>query len=640
MRDYTKYSFFIAALAVVSLLGISFIPPFSIGGINFRRANIISEIYQFDDKRADREIEISEEDLAFIDEHEDDFEDKVETPDGDGHSESWDLGSGSSVVDHRIAPEEWSEGDPVIKIENYAEEDERSIEDFCALLGEATESRIVRIGFLGDSYIEGDIITADVRQQLQERYGGGGVGFIPFDSPLAANKPTVKHTFGGWKNHELIYKRNAPEELQDRFYISGTVSEPSEGAWTKYETTRFRKNLSSVSTARLIFTNTMESKITMVINDTIERQFTPPISDLPQLINVSGARIADLKVTVDNPEGFYGYGTIMEGTRGVALDNYSIRGNSGLALFGTNGAVNRQINQSLGYDLIVLQYGLNIMEAEVTGYAGYGDQMRRLINYMKSCFPGAAIVVLGVGDRSMQEDGEFVTMPAVPGMIRAQRNAARETGVAFWSIYDVMAHYGGMTGFVEKGWAAKDYTHLSYGGGRKIAEEFVKALEYVKRHSEVRLTEEDRRRLTQPVESISTFESVDVESLRPADTMIIEKLALPDSLKPKPVADSTIRELQRLLEADGESVDSVNIERSDDHRQQEEGEQSRRHSPELEGGQSAEQSRKEDRRAGRDDRRRPTDEHHGAEEDGFGTMGDIGLFYSDEDGSVVGGRDA
>lgn len=576
MKDYTKYSFYITALVVVILLGISFVPPFSMGGINFKRANIISEIYQFDDKIADREIEISDDDKAFIEELDDEFDTFDEPKDEPQKEESWNLGE-SSVAEYRIPKEEWQEGDPAIRIEDYSDEEGRGIADFCALLGSATENRLVRLGFLGDSYIEGDIITADIRQQLQERYGGGGVGFMPFDSPLSANKPTVKHTFGGWKNYNLIYKRNAPEELQDKFYISGNVLVPADNAWAEYETTNFRRNLANVSMARLIFTNKEASTITMVVNDTIERQFTPPASELPQIINISGGRLKNIRVEVENGEGFYGYGVVMEGSKGVALDNYSIRGNSGLALFGTNSSVNRKIDQALDYDLIVLQYGLNIMEAEVTGYAGYGKQLRRLINYMKSCFPKAAIVVLGVGDRCMQQDGEFVTMPAVPGMIAAQRAAARDCGVAFWSIYDVMAHYGGMIGFVEKGWAAKDYTHLSYGGGRRIAQEFVKALDYVKRHSEVELSEEESQESWQPVESISSFgvvgegDSVVLEEgdtllfgtdgeleeqLRPQyDTIVPQEIELPDSLIPQHERE---RRLQR--EQEGDKPDSLGLE--------------------------------------------------------------------------------
>ena len=59
-------------------------------------------------------------------------------------------------------------------------------------------------------------------------------------------------------------------------------------------------------------------------------------------------------------EGFIGYGAVFEAD-GVVVDNYSVRSNNGQAMFWTNPSVNAQMNDLLGYDLVILQYGLNIM---------------------------------------------------------------------------------------------------------------------------------------------------------------------------------------------------------------------------------------------------------------------------------------
>ena len=61
-----------------------------------------------------------------------------------------------------------------VPIEDYS--DSGRIRAFCDTLLNAR--RPVRIAFLGDSFVEGDILTADLREQLQtafgERPGGGG----------------------------------------------------------------------------------------------------------------------------------------------------------------------------------------------------------------------------------------------------------------------------------------------------------------------------------------------------------------------------------------------------------------------------------------------------------------------------------
>ena len=48
--------------------------------------------------------------------------------------------------------------------------------------------------------------------------------------------------------------------------------------------------------------------------------------------------------------------------------------------------------------------------------------------------------------------------------------------MAFWNTYEAMQLLGGMTHFVEQGWAGKDYTHINYGGGREIARSLYYAL--------------------------------------------------------------------------------------------------------------------------------------------------------------------
>ena len=147
-----------------------------------------------------------------------------------------------------------------------------------------------------------------------------------------------------------------------------------------------------------------------------------------------------------------------------------------MALFETNSFVNQQINRMRGYDLVVLQYGLNVMTAEVHSYNSYAKTLAHIIRYTQQCFPGASILVMGVGDRSKMQNGQFITMPSVHGMIKAQRKAAKETGVAFWNTFEAMGGENSMVAFVEKKWASQDHTHIRFPGGKFIAKELAAAL--------------------------------------------------------------------------------------------------------------------------------------------------------------------
>ena len=59
---------------------------------------------------------------------------------------------------------------------------------FSAIKQGETLGRPVRVAFLGDSFIEGDILVADLRAALQQVFGGEGVGFVPVNS-VAAKVP-------------------------------------------------------------------------------------------------------------------------------------------------------------------------------------------------------------------------------------------------------------------------------------------------------------------------------------------------------------------------------------------------------------------------------------------------------------------
>jgi hypothetical protein len=101
-----------------------------------------------------------------------------------------------------------------------------------------------------------------------------------------------------------------------------------------------------------------------------------------------------------------------------------------------------------------------------------------MIAYAKSCFPDAAILVLGVSDRWVKdaESGVYGPMSSVGSMISYQRSAAEMSAVSFWPTADAMALYGGMPGFVSNGWAAKDYTHINFAGGKRVGEELHRAI--------------------------------------------------------------------------------------------------------------------------------------------------------------------
>ncbi len=511
--DYTRRCTTAPLWVVAVLVVVSLVPAWSVGGVRLRRANILSEVvrYEADAHSAETELPYDEAefeiDLEAISEQvaavQEQFtaaeSDPGNTPAADSTATEtcyvWDLDghalpdedSGCTTAEENSDTPKEDIGAPEERL-CLPDEEQRitPIEDFdstgCSPMERLYEKCTrygtrVRIAFLGDSFVEGDILTADLREQLQERFGGCGCGFAPAASPLTGFRRTVKTASRGWSSYNIMQRRTTPADLAASHIVSGWVCRPERGASTRWECTAARHCIDSCREANLLFVSRVESRVEVTVNDSLCRTFTVTPAEVLRCISVRGTiRSVEMKV-LEGQSGFIGYGAQLGGD-GVVVDNFSIRSNNGQAMFWSDAALNAQLDHEVGgYDLVILQYGLNIMQNGVDHYTNYATQLGKMIAYVRRCFPRAAVLVLGVSDRSTRSaEGGFVPMQAARGLTQYQRGAARTAGAAFWSTYDAMQELGGMARFVEQGWAGKDYTHINYAGGREVATALCRAL--------------------------------------------------------------------------------------------------------------------------------------------------------------------
>ncbi len=487
-------------LLIAILVGVSFIPPQTLCGVTLRRANILSDIITFDtpsDSKSDgatsfpAEEENIDQEVYAIDIEE--VSEQVEAVVSHSrhplqHTYSWDIVP-DTLTRGRQLPREESYCEELTPIEEFDSLGVHSLRTFCDTL--LTARRAVRVAVLGDSFIEGDILTADLREMLQDTYGGGGAGFAPTASPLTAYRRTIKTQSKGWSTYNIMRYKTTPEPLKSNYFVSGWVCKPAQGASTRWEATSYRRHLDNATTARLYFTATEDCEVKVTLNDTLSHVFAVAKDASVRQIKVCAPKIHSLEMRLQSGEsGFTGYGAQFENC-GVTVDNYSVRSNNGHAMFRTNPSVNAQIGQMNDYDLVILQYGLNIMQSGVMVYNNYSLQVEKMISFVRECFPSAAVLVMGVSDRSVKTDKGFEPMDAIPAMLKYQRRAARNTGVAFWPTAEAMQREGGMAEFVKNGWAAKDYTHINYNGGQRIARALFDAVNHIARERHLRIVAEE-----------------------------------------------------------------------------------------------------------------------------------------------------
>lgn len=469
-QDYAPRALRTIGWVLLALLVVSLIPPTTVGGITLRRANIFADLYAFDDSNDSAPQEASS--LFDAAEFEVDFEEvsrqieQIEEPPREvQRSFEWCIEGYTPTPREAIEIDTRRYIPTLTPIEDFSADDRFAA--FCDTLLMA--DRTVRIAVLGDSFIEGDILTADLRERLQTAFGGRGTGFAPMASPLTGFRRSIKTQSKGWTAYNVMQQRKTPAPYNDHFFVSGWVCRPEAGASTRWENTAFRQRLDSCSSARIHFIAPQKSRIELTLNDTLHHTLSVEGASSLREIAVRAPQIRSLefKVTEGHSE-LIGYGASFE-DRGVTVDNYSVRSNNGQALFRTNPSINAQLNALAPYDLVILQYGLNIMQQGVLQYTSYGEQIEKMIAYARQCFPTAAVLVLGVSDRAVKNEKGVETMDAIPYMIDCQRTAARNQGAAFWSTFAAMQSQGGIEEFVARGWAGKDFTHINYGGGRRVA---------------------------------------------------------------------------------------------------------------------------------------------------------------------------
>ena len=499
-EDYTSRGWLVASATLLVLFIVSLIPPISAGGIELRRASIISDLVRFDDGQSVKEVE--EQPEINVAEFEVDLEAVAEqvaqtqalaSPTGSATSASWEgifeeqpMGGEELVEDQEPLPSleelpttDYSEILPedslITHIENFASEGASAWDRLYEKLLWNKEQ--VRVAFMGDSFVEGDILTADLRELLQDTFHGGGVGYAPVASPFTGFRQTIKTTSKGWTPYNIMQRKSAPAPYAEDFFVSGWVAKASEGASTRWDMTTKRRHLEEVERARLLFICRQKAEIGLKLNDGEERVFFFEGDEVVRQIVVEQEQIRSLEMKVlSGADSFTGIGAEFDSKSGVAVDNFSIRSNNGQAMFWSNASVNSQINTMRPYDLVILQYGLNIMQADRHNYSLYGEQVEKMISYVESCFPGAAVLVMGVSDRSQKGEDGIKPMESAKSLTQSQREAAEHKGVAFWDTYSAMQRMGGMTEFVVNGWAGKDYTHINYAGGARIARELYYAI--------------------------------------------------------------------------------------------------------------------------------------------------------------------
>lgn len=346
-----------------------------------------------------------------------------------------------------------------------------------------------RIAFLGDSMIEGDLISQTLRYKLQSKFGGKGIGYIPITTISPGFRKTIIHVFSkNWRTYSLMNGT-----YDGRLGLSGFVFQPrivyknqladslltSNLSWVYFRPPEEGyDNVKEFQTVKLYYRTTDTVNYVSIAGNTNKYFRLDGKDTVNELILNDSVPVNELKLYFNVATQTDVFGLSFESPSGVFVDNYAMRGNTGTRIVNLSNNVLEAQNKFMNYSLIILQYGLNVTTPEASDLEWYKTEMVKTVNHLKKCFPEADIIITSVSDKCYKKNGYFKTEPSIPLLVKVQQEIAKESGVIFWNLYETMGGKNSMVRWVKANppLANKDFTHFNFEGAEKIGAFFYRQL--------------------------------------------------------------------------------------------------------------------------------------------------------------------
>lgn len=340
----------------------------------------------------------------------------------------------------------------------------------------------VRVLHYGDSQIEMDRISTDLRAGLQERFGGSGPGFFP----VIGNVPSAtvsKSASGGFAHYTMYgdsttsragHNRYGPLAQVVQLYGGGTLTIRPGKSKTAPESV---KSFSSVSVLYGRPSSDFSIKVTadttgaQVATETGENGTTLVSWHFPRPL---------ARATVQFAGSAEIYGVSADANGGVAVDNVPLRGCSGTIFTRISKPLMEESLAMEDVRLIILQFGGNYMPVagKLKNIEQYQERIAEQIRYFKELAPQAKILFIGPSDMGKSVKGRIQTWPNLPQMVDSLRSTALSEGAAFWDLFRMMGGENSMVQWVKHNpaLAGPDYIHFTPAGAHEVGDALTRSL--------------------------------------------------------------------------------------------------------------------------------------------------------------------
>jgi lysophospholipase L1-like esterase len=333
---------------------------------------------------------------------------------------------------------------------------------------------VVTILHYGDSPTTADLITGDVRAQLQRRFGDAGRGYTLIAKPWAwYGHRGVEIGDHGWK------MRTGVGLMREGIYgLGGAAFEGQPGAWSKFRLTESEQTAVDVEYLAKPGGGAfvVEADAQQIVEQTTgaETQATASVHvELPPGTKIVSIRPTSGSVTLFGAD-------FRRGSSGLLYDSLGLNGATVTVL----GRVLQPVLWKQEVDraqpaLVIVNYGSNESSFGAFVHKQYAGELRLAIQRLRQAAPGVPILVMSPMDRGERSGlDEIRTMSTIPEIVGIQRQAAAETHCSFFDTYDAMGGEGTMSRWYAASprLVTADFLHPTPQGATIVASLFVEQL--------------------------------------------------------------------------------------------------------------------------------------------------------------------
>lgn len=348
----------------------------------------------------------------------------------------------------------------------------------------------LRILHYGDSQIEVDRITSDLRQNFMNRFGGYGVGLIPAIQTIPTS--AISQDCDVELTRYMVY---GPAEMRfDTAYygVLGQTALLDGKATFNFKSTGMAKSCTRQFGRITILTDLVEKPITatLTIDGEVQTKNAAPGTKAVTFDIPNATTQASLTL---NGKGLI-HAFLLDGNdTGIQYDNAAMRGCSGTIFTSIAQQSMASYFDRYHVPLIILQFGGNVVPyiKDKKQIDTYCTSIARQIQYLKRVSPKSKILFIGPSDMSTNINGQMKTYPILPSLVEALRTTCTAADAAFWSLYHAMGGENAMSSWATQTppLAGSDHVHFTPAGATHTANMLIEAIDAAYQYYKYRTTE-------------------------------------------------------------------------------------------------------------------------------------------------------